>query len=107
MDTKINYTLIGIFVFGLTFLLGGFLLWMGKYGFEEVSYDHYLIQMSDGVAGLNIESPVKYRGLEIGAVDQITIDRDNPEFINISISVEVGTPIKENMAINIKKANHG
>ncbi|MCU7836316.1 MAG: MCE family protein [gamma proteobacterium symbiont of Taylorina sp.] len=96
MDTKINYTLIGIFVFGLSFLLAGFLLWMGKYGFEETSFDHYQIKMSEGVSGLNIESPVKFRGLEIGAVDEIKIDPENPEFININISVEVGTPIKEN-----------
>jgi len=96
MDTKVNYTLIGIFVFGLGFSLAGFLLWMGKYGFEETSYDHYQIKMSEGVAGLNVESPVKYRGLEIGAVDEIEIDPENPEYINISISVEVDTPIKEN-----------
>ncbi len=95
MDTKINYTLIGLFVFGLGLCLILFLLWMGKYGFEETAYDHYTIKMPDGVAGLNIESPVKYRGMEVGLVDKIKIDSDNSEFINVSISVALDTPIKE------------
>lgn len=95
MDTKINYTLIGIVVFSLTLLLVGFLLWMGKFGFEGNNYDHYLIKMSDGVSGLNIESQVKYRGMEVGSVDQIRIDPDNSEFIDVYISVIIGTPIKE------------
>ncbi|MCW8929719.1 MAG: MlaD family protein [Gammaproteobacteria bacterium] len=72
-----------------------FLLWMGKYGFEETIYDHYLIKTTEGVSGLNIESPVKYRGVEIGAVDKIQIDPLNSEYINVYISIEVGTPIKE------------
>lgn len=95
MDTKINYTLIGFFVFGLGLCLAVFLLWMGKYGFEQISYDHYQIKMADGVAGLNVESPVKYRGMEIGVVDKIQIDPKNSEFIEVSISVTIGTPIKE------------
>ncbi len=95
MDTKINYTFIGLSIFILSLLMALFLLWMGKYGFEETVYDHYLIQTTEGVSGLNIESPVKYRGVEIGAVDKIQIAPDNSEFINVSISVEIGTPIKE------------
>lgn len=95
MDTKINYTLIGIFIFGVGLCLASFLLWMGKYGFEEANYDHYLIKMPDGVAGLNIESPVKYRGMEVGVVDKIQIDPVNSEFIDVFISVAIDTPIKE------------
>ncbi|MCP3851995.1 MAG: MCE family protein [Gammaproteobacteria bacterium] len=95
MDTKINYSLIGILIFTLTLLMTLFLLWMGKYGFEETIYDHYLIKTTEGAAGLNIESPVKYRGVEIGAVDKIEINHENSEHIDISISVKLGTPIKE------------
>ncbi len=95
MDTKINYTFIGLSIFILSLLMALFLLWMGKYGFEKTVYDHYLIQTTQGVSGLNVESPVKYRGVEIGVVDKIQIDHNNSEFINVSISVGVGTPIKE------------
>ncbi len=100
MDAKINYTIIGVFVFSLGLALIMFLLWMGKYGFEDTQYDHYLIKMPDGVAGLNIESPVKYRGVEVGAVDQIQIDPQNSEYVDVSISVIINTPIKQdNIAV--------
>jgi len=87
-------------VFGLGLSLTVFLLWMAKYGFDETQYDHYVIQMPGGVAGLNVESPVKFRGLEIGVVDNIQIDHINSEYINVSISIEKNTPIKEdNVAV--------
>jgi len=95
MDGKINYTLIGIFVFGLGLCLAVFLLWMAKYGFEQSHYDHYQIQMTDGVSGLNIESPVKFRGVKVGVVDKIYINPDNSELIDVLVSIEPGTPVKE------------
>lgn len=94
MDTKINYTLVGIFVFSLGLALAGFLLWMGKYGFEEKQWDEYIIKMEDGVSGLNVESPVKFRGVEVGTVNEIRIAPDNPEIIEVMILIEQTTPIK-------------
>jgi len=94
MDTKINYTLVGFFVFSFGLLLVLFLLWMAKYGFEEKKFDSYTIIVADSVAGLNIESPVKYRGVEVGNVSAISIDPNNSEVIKVSIEVKPKTPIK-------------
>ncbi len=95
MDTKVNYTLVGFFVFSFTIALVIFLLWMAKYGFDEKKFDSYTIIISDSVAGLNIESPVKFRGVEVGKVSSISIDPNNSEIINVSIEVTPNTPIKE------------
>lgn len=95
MDTKVNYTLVGFFVFSFTIALVIFLLWMAKYGFDEKKFDSYTIIISDSVSGLNIESPVKFRGVEVGKVSSISIDPNNSEIINVSIEVTPNTPIKQ------------
>ncbi len=95
MDTKINYTFVGLFVFTLGLCMISFLLWMSKYGLEEQKLDHYTIEISESVAGLNIESPVKFHGVEVGNVQAINIDKKNSEIIQVSINVKPNTPIKE------------
>lgn len=94
MDHKVNFFIVGIFVIGLNIFMATFLFWMGKYGFDEKSFDRYTIQMKQSVSGLNTEAPVKYRGVVVGTVEKIGISKDNSEVIEVSIAVEEGTPIK-------------
>lgn len=95
MDTKINYSVVGFFVFTFIILMSAFLFWMAKFGLEEQKYDSYKIQMIGSVAGLNKNAPVKFRGVYVGFVDKIYINKTNSEFIDIEILVEQNTPIKE------------
>jgi len=95
MDTKVNYTLVGVFVFSFGLGLVLFLLWMAKYGFEEPDFNHYTILVAESVSGLNIESPVKFRGVEVGRVDAINIDSENSEIVKVLIAVKPNTPIKQ------------
>jgi phospholipid/cholesterol/gamma-HCH transport system substrate-binding protein len=95
MDHKVNFFIVGIFVIGLNIFMATFLFWMGKYGFDEKSFDRYTIEMTQSVSGLNTEAPVKYRGVVVGSVEKIGISKDNSEVIEVGIAVEEGTPIKE------------
>jgi phospholipid/cholesterol/gamma-HCH transport system substrate-binding protein len=95
MDTKINYSIVGFFVFTSIILMSAFLFWMIKFGLEEKKFDSYKIEMIGSVAGLNKNAPVKFRGVYIGFVDQIYINKTNSELIDIEILVEQNTPIKE------------
>lgn len=95
MDHKVNFFIVGIFVIGLNIFMATFLFWMGKYGFDEKSFDRYTIKMTQSVSGLNTEAPVKYRGVVVGSVEKIGISKNNSEVIEVGIAVEEGTPIKE------------
>lgn len=95
MDSKVNYSLVGFFVFGFLALLVAFLLWLAKFGFEQKAVEHYTIVVADSVSGLNIESPVKFRGVEVGRVSHIAISANNSETIEVKIEVEPNTPIKQ------------
>ena len=95
MDSKVNFTLVGIFLFSFIIALLGFTFWLGKYGVESEKLDYYKIYLEESVSGLNEESSIKYRGLKVGVVKEITINPNNSEQIEILLEVSGGTPIKK------------
>ena len=95
MDTKINFFKIGMFIVIFTLLIIGVVFWLGKYGFEKKKYDYYSIYFQESISGLNVGSAIKYKGFEVGSVDEIKINPKNSEQIQLNIAIKTGTPIKE------------
>jgi phospholipid/cholesterol/gamma-HCH transport system substrate-binding protein len=94
MESKVNYTLVGFFIVVLTISLVSFVFWMGKYGKKEQQFDYYTVYTNDTISGLNIQSPVKFKGLDVGIVKDISIDPNNSEQIKIELEIKKYTPIK-------------
>jgi len=57
--------------------------------------------MTDSVSGLNVDAPVKYRGVDVGKVEQISIDANDPERIRILLQVNRGTPVSADTVANL------
>ncbi|MGZ8269653.1 MAG: MlaD family protein [Methylophilus sp.] len=79
-------------------LLGAILiagiLWLASGGNLQKKYDLYLAILEESVAGLNINAPVKYNGVDVGKVKSIELDPGNPELVRLIFAIERGTPIK-------------
>lgn len=100
MESRVNYTIVGVFVSIFTLALVGFVFWLGKYGYKEEVFDYYKIYIRDSVSGLHKESSVKFRGVNVGVVNNIKINPQNSEEIEVLIKIAKDTPIKEdNIAI--------
>ena len=95
MDTKINFFKIGLFVIALVTSLLILIFWLGKFGFEKKKFDEYQIYFKESISGLNIGSSIKYKGFEVGNVNEIKLNPLNSEEIQINIVIKKGTPIKE------------
>lgn len=95
MDTRINFLKIGLFVSLLSTLLIFSIFWLGKFGLESKKYDTYFTFFDDSITGLNIGSSIKYKGLDIGVVKNISINPKNSEEIKIELEIQKGTPIKQ------------
>ena len=95
MDSKINFFKIGIFIIIFSVLLMMAIFWLGKYGFEKKKFDEYSIYFKESVSGLNVGSAIKYKGFEVGNVNEIKINPNNSEEIQINVLIKKGTPIKE------------
>ncbi|MFO0700812.1 MAG: MlaD family protein [Nitrospira sp.] len=93
MEPKVNYVLVGSFValLGAAILAG--ILWLGKSDYRG-SYDRYEAYMTESVAGLSVDSSVKYRGVDVGRVKAIALGPDNPEEVLLTLDIVRGTPVK-------------
>lgn len=97
-----NYALVGAFVLILGAALIGGVLWLASGGAFKQKYDLYLAIEDESVAGLNLNAPVKYNGVEVGKVRRIDLDHDNPERVILLFAIVRGTPIKEDTVAVLK-----
>lgn len=69
-------------------------MWLASGGTLQKKYATYLAIVDESVAGLNINAPVKYNGVDVGKVRSIQLDTNDPEKVRLLFAIEVGTPIK-------------
>ena len=97
-----NYALVGAFVLLLGAVLIAGALWLASGGAFQKKYDLYLAIEEESVAGLNLNAPVKFNGVNVGKVREIRIDADNPERVKLLFAIERGTPIKDDTVAILK-----
>jgi len=95
METKVNYALVGAFVLTLSVAIVAGVLWISSGGTTRKDYDTYLAYSSESVSGLNRQAPVKYKGVEVGAVREIGLDPEDPQNVRLVLAIERGVPIKQ------------
>jgi phospholipid/cholesterol/gamma-HCH transport system substrate-binding protein len=89
----VNYPLVGLFVLVLGGLLVAIVLWLASGGAFQKKFDLYLAVVDESVAGLNLNAPVKYNGVDVGKVREIRLDAGNPERVRLLFAIERGTPV--------------
>ena len=97
-----NYAVVGAFVLVLGAILIAGVLWLASGGAFQKKYDLYLAVETESVAGLNLNAPVKYNGVDVGKVREISLDKVNTERVNLMFAIERGTPIKEDTLAVLK-----
>ncbi len=97
-----NYPLVGAFVLVLGAALVAGVLWLASGGAFKQKMDLYLAVMDESVAGLNLNAPVKYNGVDVGKVKVIQLDPTNPQRVNLLFAIKRGTPIKEDTIAVLK-----
>jgi phospholipid/cholesterol/gamma-HCH transport system substrate-binding protein len=98
----VNYPIVGLFVLVLGAALIAGVLWLASGGAFQKKYDLYLAVEDESVAGLNLNAPVKYNGVDVGKVREIWLDPGNPDRVNLLFAIERGTPIKEDTVAVLK-----
>lgn len=96
MYSRVNYTIVGIFVLIFGTGMVWFAFWLAKYDLQQ-EFDTYRLEISESVAGLSIDSNVKLRGVDVGTVSQININPKNIETVEVVVKIKKGIPIKEDM----------
>jgi phospholipid/cholesterol/gamma-HCH transport system substrate-binding protein len=94
MDDKVNHTLVGTFVLVLGAALVAGVLWLATGLGGKRALDDYQAVIEEPVAGLSVDAPVKYLGVDVGKVTRIEIDPTNSQQVRLQFLIERGTPIK-------------
>lgn len=96
MYSRVNYTIVGLFVILFSIGMVWFGFWLAKYGLQE-DYVLYKVEMKESVSGLSKDSSVKLHGVDIGRVKKIRIHPQDVEKVELILEIKEEVPIKEDM----------
>jgi phospholipid/cholesterol/gamma-HCH transport system substrate-binding protein len=94
MRARPNFAAVGAFVLGLgavAILVG---LWLAAGG-VSVKRERYVAKFEESVSGVSRGAPVKYRGIPVGSVRDMSLDPDDPDRVRLVLDVARGTPISQ------------
>ena len=92
MESKINYTVVGLFVVLLSIALIVIVFWLSGNG-TKTNHKTYLVLMNEAVSGLSLQAPVKFNGVDVGSVTNISLNPKNPQQVKLLLSINADTPI--------------
>ncbi len=84
MENRAHALIAGIFVILLSISVALIAMWFSG---DNTKRTDYLVVTKESVSGLNPQSAVNYRGVNIGKVEKIQFDPDDPHQILIQIAV--------------------
>jgi phospholipid/cholesterol/gamma-HCH transport system substrate-binding protein len=92
METRANYVLIGLFSILSVIAAAIFTLWMANSGLNKqtTTYD---VVFEGPVRGLEVGGEVRFNGIQVGEVTELSLSRANPKDVIARISVQSDTPI--------------
>lgn len=94
METNVSYTVVGLFVLSLFAAIIMGIIWLSA-GFKLETNTTYKVYMKESVSGLNVDAPVEFNGVNVGTVKGIWIDQQDPQSVELLLSVKDSTPISE------------
>ncbi len=87
-------------MFGALLIAG--ILWLSSGGLFQKKFDLYVAVEEESVAGLNVNAPVKYNGVDVGKVQKIELDVHNPDRVILLFAIEQQTPVREDTVAVLK-----
>lgn len=94
METKVSYTIAGLFVIFLIAFICLTVIWLAS-GFNTKDETFYKVYMKESVSGLEIDAPVEFNGVNVGTVSEMRIKRDDPNLVVLILKVKKDTPVTE------------
>ncbi len=91
METRANHLWVGAVTLGLLLALAAFIVWLAR--LDQRQQNEYDIFYQQSVSGLANGSQVSFAGVPVGQVTQISLSRDDPQFVRVRISVKQDVPI--------------
>ncbi len=92
METRANYALVGFFTLLVIAAAFGFVYWMAQSGRGGPTAE-LAIRIPGSANGLSVGSPVRFNGIPVGSVRNLTIDPDDPRYSIAFTEVRADAPV--------------
>jgi phospholipid/cholesterol/gamma-HCH transport system substrate-binding protein len=92
METRANYVLIGLFSILSVVAAAIFILWIANSGLNK-QVSPYDVVFEGPVRGLEVGGEVRFNGIKVGEVTDLSLSKDNPKDVIARINVQSNTPI--------------
>ncbi|MDL2400598.1 MCE family protein [Rhizobium mayense] len=92
METKANYTIVGFFTLLVIAAAFGFVYWMAEYG-RGGPMAELVVRIPGSANGLSVGSPVRFNGIQVGSVQGLSIDADDPNYSLAFTQVRADAPV--------------
>ena len=90
MEDRSHALLAGLFVLLLSVAVAVAYFWLRD---TDEPRDRYLLVTTGSVSGLGSQAPVRLRGVQVGRVDSVRFDPEDPRQILVEIRIDRGAPI--------------
>ena len=101
METKASYVLVGAFTLAVIAVAFAYILWVVGSSSTKVQ-SIYTINFQGSVSGLSVTAPVLLNGVPVGQVSEIRLSRKDVSAVHVEISVDQGTPIRQNSVASLE-----
>jgi phospholipid/cholesterol/gamma-HCH transport system substrate-binding protein len=102
MATKANKFLVGLFVLLGLALIAGTLIWLGASKYLQKT-NTYLTYFNESVSGLEVDSPVKYRGVTVGRVSAIRVAPDG-KLVEVELNIRTELKVTDDLRTRLSTA---
>jgi phospholipid/cholesterol/gamma-HCH transport system substrate-binding protein len=100
METDKRYFIEGLFIIGFAVAAALFAVWIANAGDrDDVAYR---IRFAESVSGLALGDAVKFRGVDVGKVESIVLDPDNPKLVQVEVRLRKDAPVKTDTKASLR-----
>ena len=101
METKANYVAVGAFVLACMLGLVITMLWLAGIQYSQ-EFAYYRTNFTGAVTGLGKGTTVRYNGIEVGRVDALRFDPNDPQIVIVTLQVQPHLGIRVDSVASIE-----
>ena len=101
METKAHYAAVGGFVLAAAVALVVVLLWFAGAQYRQ-EFTYYETDFTGSVTGLGQGTSVRYNGIEVGHVNELKFDPNDPKIVRVILEIQGGLPIHSDAVASIE-----
>jgi len=92
MESDKHYFIEGLFVIVLSIAVAFVFVWLSRTGNRDDVL--YRIRFAESVSGLTLGDPVKFLGVDMGTVETLQVDPDDPHKVLVEVKMRKEAPVK-------------